>query len=155
MGVGMSSARLLNRVARVRGMATRMARLHAFLYRRTGGRFLPRWVGRMPVLAITTTGRKSGRPRTTVVIYMEEGDNLVVVPANAGDDRAPAWWLNLQANREAEVERAGRRQQVRARRATPEEEARLWPKLAERYSGFDEYRGFTDRQLPVVLLEPR
>jgi F420H(2)-dependent quinone reductase len=133
-------------------MATR---LHARLYRMTGGRFLPRWAEGMPVLSLTTTGRKSGRPRSTTIIYLEDGDCLVVMPSNAGSDAAPAWWLNLQANPEAEVQIAKESRRVRARRATAEEAERLWPRMRESYSGFEAYQSFTEREQPIVLLEPR
>jgi deazaflavin-dependent oxidoreductase (nitroreductase family) len=132
-----------------------MTRLHARLYRLTGGRFLPRWAGGMPVLSLTTTGRRSGRPRSTAIIYLEDGDDLVVMPSNAGSDATPAWWLNLQANPEAEVELRGQRRRVRARRATPEEAERLWPRMRAAYAGFEDYQGFTEREQPIVLLEPR
>jgi len=150
----MSSAKLLNRAARLGPLARLFTSLHARLYRLTGGRFMPRWAEGMPVLSITTTGRKSGRPRSTAVVYVEDGDNLVVMPSNAGSEATPAWWLNLQANPEAEVQLRGQRRRVRARRATPEEEERLWPRLQQSYSGFEAYQSFTEREQPIVLLEP-
>jgi F420H(2)-dependent quinone reductase len=128
--------------------------MHARLYRLTGGRFLPKWAGGMPVLSLTTTGRKSGRPRSTTIIYVEDRDRLVVMPSNAGSDGTPAWWLNLQANPEAEVQIAKERRRVRARRATDEEAERLWPRMRALYSGFEEYQSFTEREQPIVLLEP-
>ena len=131
-----------------------MSSLHARLYRLTGGRFLPRWAGGLPVLSLTTTGRRSGRPRSTAIIYLENGDNLVVMPSNAGSDATPAWWLNLQANPEAEVQLGGERRRVRARRATPEEAERLWPQMRDAYVGFEAYQRFTARDQPIVLLEP-
>jgi F420H(2)-dependent quinone reductase len=151
----MRTSRLLNLSARLGPVARAATRLHARLYRVTGGRFLPKWAGGMPVLSLTTTGRKSGRPRSTTIIYVEDGDRLVVMPSNAGSDAAPAWWLNLQANPDAEVQIGRDRWSVRARRTTSEEEDRLWPRLRESYSGFEEYQTFTDREQPIVLLEPR
>jgi F420H(2)-dependent quinone reductase len=150
----MNSARLLNWSARLGWPARLLSSMHARLYRLTKGRFLPKWAEGMPVLSITTVGRKSGKRRYTAIVYFEDGDDLVVVPANAGSDSAPAWWLNLQANPEAEVQVKGECRKVRAREASSEEEQRLWPKLQETYSGFDAYREFTDRKQPVVLLEP-
>ena len=150
----MKTSKLLNRGARLGRPARLWSSIHARLYKLTGGRFLPKWAEGMPVLSITTTGRKSGKPRSTAIVYVEDGDALVVVPSNAGSDSDPAWWLNLQADPVAEVQVHGERRRVRARRATGEEAERLWPKLREAYSGFDEYREFTEREQPVVLLEP-
>jgi F420H(2)-dependent quinone reductase len=149
------TSRLLNLGARLGPVARLATRVHAGLYRLTGGRFLPRWVEGMPVISLTTMGRKSGKPRSTPVIYVEDGDRLAVMPSNAGSEATPAWWLNLQANPEAEVQRGKERWQVRARRATPEEAERLWPVMRESYSGFEAYRSFTEREQPIVLLEPR
>ena len=151
----MRTSRLLNLGAKLGPVARAATRLHARLYSLSGGRFLPKWAGGMPVLSLTTTGRKSGRPRSTTVIYMEDRERLVVMPSNAGSDATPAWWLNLQANPEAEVQIAKERRPVRARRATEEEAERLWPLMRERYSGFEEYQAFTEREQPIVLLEPR
>jgi deazaflavin-dependent oxidoreductase (nitroreductase family) len=153
--VRVDSSRLLNFGARLGPVARAATRLHARLYRMTGGRFLPRWAEGMPVMSLTTTGRKSGKPRSTPIVYVEDGDALVVMPSNAGSDAAPAWWLNLQANPEAEVQLGQDRRQVCARRATPEEAERLWPRLRDSYSGFEAYQGFTEREQPIVLLEPR
>ena len=150
----MDSAKLLNRAAKIGRPARLMSSMHGRLYRLTGGRFLPKWAEGTDVMSITTTGRKSGRKRSTAIVYLEDGDSLVVVPSNAGSDTTPAWWLNLQANPEAEVQVKGKRRRVRARRATREEAERLWPRLRESYSAFDTYRSFTQREQPVVLLEP-
>jgi deazaflavin-dependent oxidoreductase (nitroreductase family) len=84
---------------------------------------------------------------------MPDGDDLVVVPSNAGQDRPPAWWLNLQANGKAEVDFRGEHRVVRARRASAEEESRLWPRVLEQYSGFEQYRRMANREIPVVILE--
>jgi deazaflavin-dependent oxidoreductase (nitroreductase family) len=105
------------------------------------------------VLALTTTGRKSGATRSTVIACMPDGDDLVVVPSNAGQDHPPAWWLNLQANPQAEVDFRGEHRVVRARRASAEEERLLWPRILEQYAGFEEYRRMTNREIPVVILE--
>ncbi len=82
---------------------------------------------------------------------MPDGDDLVVVPSYAGLDRPPAWWLNLQANPQAEVDFRGEHRVVHARRASTEEEARLWPRILEQYSGFEEYRRMTHRTYPVSV----
>jgi deazaflavin-dependent oxidoreductase (nitroreductase family) len=127
------------------------------MLRRTRGRFAGRnlfFGPRQRVLALTTIGRKSGRPRTTPVGYLRDGDNFAVVASNSGLDRPPAWWMNLQVNPEAEINVAGERVYVRGREATSEEQARLWRRFLDQFPSFDEYQQFTTRRIPVVLLEP-
>ena len=150
-------ARLSNLASRPRWLATRVTRFHGFLLRRTRGRLAGRnlfFAPRQRVLALTTTGRKSGRPRTTALGYLRDGDYFAVVASNSGLDRAPAWWANLQANPEAEVDAAGKRVRVRGREATPEEHERLWPRFLDQFPGFNGYQQFTTRKIPIVLLEP-
>ncbi len=129
-------------------------RLNIPLYRLSGGRIGGR-VGKAPVLLLTTTGRKSGQARTAPVVYLGDGENLVVIGSNAGHSRTPAWSLNLKANPEAEVEVGRRKLPVRARIAEGEERADLWRKHNEQYSGFDEYEARTDRDIALFVLEPR
>ena len=150
-------ARLSNLLSRPRWLATRVARFHGFLLRRTRGRLVGRnllFAPRQCVLALTTTGRKSGQRRTTALGYLRDGTGFAVVASNSGLDRSPAWWMNLQVDPEAEVDAAGQRVRVRGREATREERERLWPQFLEQFPGFDEYRNFTAREIPVVLLEP-
>jgi F420H(2)-dependent quinone reductase len=87
--------------------------------------------------------------------YLRDGDNVVVVASNAGLDSPPAWWLNLKETPDAEIDLEGRRLAVRARVATPEESRRLWPRVVEQFRGFDDYRDFSEREIPLVVLEPR
>ncbi len=87
--------------------------------------------------------------------YLRDGDNVVVVASNAGLDRPPVWWLNLEETPDAEIDFEGERRQVRARRATEEEGRRLWPQVVDQFGGFDDYREFSDRDIPLVVLEPR
>jgi F420H(2)-dependent quinone reductase len=108
----------------------------------------------MPVLVLSTTGRKSGQRRSTPVGYLTYGDTFAVLASNAGNDRSPAWWLNLQADPSAEVLVEGARITVRARRADAVVERELWAEFARRNPGFDEYRKLTERKIPVVLLDP-
>ena len=151
----MSAARVGNILSRPRFIATRVTRLHARMLRLSGGRLKRSFLfaAGQPVLAITTIGRKSGDARSTVIACMPDGDDLVVVPSNAGQDRPPAWWLNLRANPRAEVDFRGEHRVVRARRASAEEESRLWPRILEQYSGFEQYRRMASREIPVVILE--
>ncbi len=124
------------------------------VYRATGGRIGGK-VGRAPVLLLTTTGRKSGEPRTAPVLYLADGKNLILINTNAGNAKIPAWSLNLKANPEAEVELGRQRREVRARVAEGEERAELWRKHIEQYAGFDDYEAKLDREISVFVLEPR
>lgn len=128
-------------------------RLHSSLYRATGGRVAGRVLGR-PVLLLTTTGRKSGEPRTVPLLYLRDGENLVVVASNGGTAGDPAWWLNLRANPEATVEAGGRKTRVRAEEAAGEERQRLWARLVEMYGPYESYQERTDRTIPVIILRP-
>jgi deazaflavin-dependent oxidoreductase (nitroreductase family) len=146
------SSRWLNLGTRS-GLSTWWTRVHAELYRRSGGRVLSRWFGG-PVMVLETVGRRSGQLRRTPVIRVEHDDGFIVVPSNAGSDRTPAWWLNLQAAGEGWVVHGRRRRRVRPRVAEGTEREELWRRFAAVYPGVDDYRGFTDREWPVVVLEP-
>jgi deazaflavin-dependent oxidoreductase (nitroreductase family) len=127
--------------------------VHGFWYAATGGIVGAKVLG-APVLLLTTTGRKSGRPRTAPLMYMEDGDNLIVVGSNGGNAQHPAWFLNLRANPDADVQIGRTRRRVRAEVADDAERARLWPKLVEMYGNYDEYQKETSRTIPVVILRP-
>jgi len=131
-----------------------VGKLNVPVYRLTRGRVGGR-VGKGPVLLLTTTGRKSGQPRTAPVLYLADGDSYVVINTNAGNDKTPAWSLNLRAEPEAEVEVKGKRVQVRSRLAEGEERADLWRRHMEQYSGWDFYESQLDREVGVFVLEPR
>jgi deazaflavin-dependent oxidoreductase (nitroreductase family) len=130
-----------------------IGKLNVPVYRATRGRLLGR-IGRAPVLLLTTTGRRSGEPRTAPVVYLADGERYVVIGSNAGNTRTPAWALNLRAKPDAEVEVRGDRLPVRARVAEGEERADLWRRMNEQYSGFDDYRERTARDISVFVLEP-
>lgn len=112
-------------------------------------------VSGVPVLLLTTTGRRTGASRTAPVLYMRDGEQLVVIGSNAGNQRAPAWSLNLKANPDAEVEIRGKRQAVKARVALDPERGDLWRRMNEQYAGFDDYQANTGRDIPVFVLDPR
>lgn len=131
-----------------------VGKLNAPLYRLSGGRIGGK-VGRAPVLLLTTTGRKSGQPRTAPVLYLADGENLILINTNAGNAKIPAWSLNLKANPEAEVEVGRKRNKVRARIAEGEEREELWRKSNVQYAGFDDYERKLDREISVFVLEPR
>jgi F420H(2)-dependent quinone reductase len=129
-------------------------KLNTPLYRLSGGRVGGK-VGRAPVLLLTTTGRKSGQRRTAPVVYLADGENVVLINTNAGNAKIPAWSLNLKADPEAEVELGRKRLRVRARVAAGEERADLWRRHVEQYAGFDDYKEKLDREISVFVLEPR
>jgi deazaflavin-dependent oxidoreductase (nitroreductase family) len=110
----------------------------------------------MPVLELTTTGRKSGKPRTVMLTSpWQEGDRIVVVASRGGDDHHPAWFLNLREDPNVEVSLKGRpKQPMRARIAAADERARLWPLVTADHKNYAGYQSKTDREIPLVLLEP-
>ncbi len=128
-------------------------KVHSFLYRVTGGKVGGRLVG-SPVLLLVTTGRKSGQRRTTPLLYLEDRDRYVIVASNGGAPKPPLWWLNLRANPDATVELGGREIRVLASEAGGEEKRRLWKRLVEMYPSYESYQEKTDREIPVILLEP-
>jgi deazaflavin-dependent oxidoreductase (nitroreductase family) len=131
----------------------RMSAIHRALYRAGGGRGVGR-VWNLPILLLTTTGRKSGVSRTTPLCYLTDGDDLVVVASNGGMDWIPDWWLNLQNDPQATVEIGRSRRTVVARAATPDERERLWATLTAIAPGYLEYERRTSRQIPLGILQP-
>jgi deazaflavin-dependent oxidoreductase (nitroreductase family) len=129
------------------------SRLHVFLYRMSGGRIGGMFRG-APVLLLTTTGRKSRKRRTTPLLYLEERDRYVVVASVGGAPTHPAWYLNVRRDPAATI-RIGRHDlAVTAEAASPEERARLWPKVTQIYPGYDAYQAKTSREIPIVILAP-
>ena len=128
-------------------------RMHAKLYRAFGGRFVSKVGLGRTVLLLTTTGRKSGLQRTTPLIYMPAGDDLIVYASNGGKETPPAWWLNLQANPDAAVQIGRKAERVLARRATESEYAELWPKASTYNPHWRDYERDTKREIPLVILE--
>ncbi len=110
----------------------------------------------MPVLELTTTGRKSGKPRSVLLSSpLQEGTTIVIVASRGGDDRQASWYLNLEANPEVKVRWKGQPTRVmHARTADPAERARLWPKVVADHSTYADYQSRTDREIPLVLLSP-
>jgi deazaflavin-dependent oxidoreductase (nitroreductase family) len=128
--------------------------LHRAVYRLTDGRLGGR-ISTMPVLLLTTTGRKTGAQRTVPLSYFEDGDAYVLVGSRGGAPTHPAWYLNLEAHPEVEVQVGTERRRLRARRASAEEAERLWPQILERAPVYGKYRTKTRREIPLVLLERR
>ncbi len=127
--------------------------MNVFGYRITKGRLFGNFRG-APVLLLTTVGRKSGKRRTTPVLYVSEGNRLAIVASNGGRDRHPSWWQNLKANPNAEVQVRGEKYTVEAEEADDAEKGRLWPLLTRMYPSYDDYQRKTKREIPVVLLTP-
>ena len=136
--------------AMLKGMNT----IHRGLLKISGGR-LGWTAGKMPVLELTTTGRKSGEPRSLPLIYGEAGDGYVIIASKGGMPNHPVWFLNLQANPECELMVGPKHVTARARVAEGEERERLWKRMAEIYPPYDEYQERAgDRTIPVVVLDP-
>ncbi len=128
---------------------------HRRLYTLSGGRIGDGIAG-MPVVILTTTGRKSGQPRETMLTSpVQDGDTMVLVASYGGDDRHPQWYLNLQASPDVTVTAKGVTTPMSARVATAEEKAQLWDRITSAYRGYAGYQKRTDRDIPVVLLTPR
>jgi len=128
-------------------------KLNVPAYKLSGGRIGSK-VGDGPVLLLTTTGRKSGEPRTAPVLYLAHGEAMIVIDTNAGNERLPAWSHNLRAKPEAEVQVGRRKLTVTAREAEGAERKELWRACNEQYSGFDEYVTWMKRTPSVWVLEP-
>jgi F420H(2)-dependent quinone reductase len=126
---------------------------NVMVYRRSGGRLGNTMKG-APVLLLDHVGRKSGRTRTAPVLYMPDGEDLVIVASRGGSDAMPAWWLNLQANPTTTVQVGAEHRRVAARKASAEEKAELWPRLVEMYGDYEIYQRRTEREIPVVILSP-
>ena len=132
-----------------------MNAIHRLLLKVSGGR--AGWSAMdMPVLELTTIGRKSGQPRSVMLTSpLQEGPALVVVASRGGDDRSPAWFHNLQANPDVEVRLQGEpAQRMHARVASAAERERLWPLITADHSNYADYQTKTTREIPLVLLEP-
>lgn len=128
-------------------------KINVAVYRMTGGRVMGHLRG-MPVLLLTTVGRKTRKARTTPVMYMRDGESYVVTASNNGRDRDPAWFGNLVATPSGEIEIPGSKIKVKAEVANPSERARLWALLVAKARFFDAYAKATSRSIPMVFLRP-
>jgi len=141
------------RVSLRRWLIKGVSKIHLVVHRLSRGRFLGRVAG-MPVLLLTTTGRRTGKARTTPLTFFRDGADLVVVASNGGAERPPDWSLNLQQNPRAVVEIGTDELTVQARTASAEERERLWVVITATYSGYARYQKKTARQIPVLILTP-
>ena len=136
-----------------KGVIKFMSASHAFWYQMTGG-IIGSKVSGMPVLLLTTTGRRSGRKRTIPLTHQRDGDNYVVIASNGGSDTHPAWYLNLRGNPDAEITIGRERLRVRAEVANDAERDRLYASAVDIFPGYDDYQRETERKIPVVILRP-
>jgi deazaflavin-dependent oxidoreductase (nitroreductase family) len=127
--------------------------MHNALYRWTGGMLGGR-VREMKVLLLTTTGRKSGNQHTSPLNYLPYKGSYVVAASNSGRENHPAWYLNLTANQAATVQIGSVTKQIRAREATEEERASLWPEFVSKARNYGDYEKMTTRKIPMMILEP-
>lgn len=126
---------------------------HVRVYRESNGERGYFWNG-VPTLLLTTTGRKSGAPRTIPIIYTPYGEGFVIIASKGGAPTHPQWYLNLLANPHAEVQVKARTLRVRARTAESPEREQLWTQATKTWPNYDVYQTRTTRRIPVVVLEP-
>ena len=129
------------------------ARVHIWVYRRTNGRLGARLLW-FPAALLTTTGRKSGEPRTTPTLYLRDGDRVILPASFGGRAENPTWYLNLKENPIVEVQIRAKRLRLSTRDATDEERSCYWPALIKMYPPYRGYREATDRVIPLVVCEP-
>jgi F420H(2)-dependent quinone reductase len=128
---------------------------HARIYRATRGVIGHRIPGAPPILLLDTVGAKSGKRRTTPLAYFEDGRDVVVVASKGGHPKHPSWYHNLRAHPDTTVQIGNTRRTVHARVADREERVRLWPQAVEIWADYRSYQERTEREIPLVILEPR
>lgn len=128
---------------------------HTQIYRLTRGRIGHRFPGAAPMLLLDHRGARSGTIRTSPLVYIEDGPNLALVASKGGHPRNPGWYHNLRANPDTTVQVGAEIRPVHAHVATAAERKRLWPLAVAAYSGYDGYQARTEREIPLVVLEPR
>jgi len=133
------------------GTAKNLSTLHTLLYRATRGRVGKRLVDN-DMLLLSTTGRHTGKTHTVPLLYLRDGDDLVVIASWGGRDRHPEWYLNLLTNPQARVQVRRRSFGVHATTADPHRRGTLWPEVLAAYDGYRTYQGRTDREIPLVIL---
>jgi deazaflavin-dependent oxidoreductase (nitroreductase family) len=131
-----------------------LTRLNTLAYRASGGKIAGKWTHGEPMLLLTTIGRKSGEPRTVTLVFMRDGERLLVVGSQAGLSTDPLWMKNAEANPDVTVEIGSDKRKMRARRGTPEEKAHYWPALCAMNSDYSDYQSRTTRDIPILLLDP-
>lgn len=145
---------LLGLADRMWPVLDKMMGAHVAVYRATGGRIGHRFPGVPTMLLLDHVGGKTGKRRTSALVYIEDGPNLVLVASKGGYPKHPAWFHNLKANPDVTVQVGPKRRAVRARVATPDERRRLWPRAVKVWPGYRAYQKRTGREIPMVILEP-
>jgi F420H(2)-dependent quinone reductase len=130
-----------------------MSRINTWLYRSTKGK-LGGTFQKSPVALLTTAGRKTGEKRVSPLIYLRDGERVIVVASRGGSDKHPLWYLNLKADPKVSVQIKDEVLQLRARDATAEEREQYWPRLVELYPPYQDYQSWTERTIPIVICEP-
>jgi F420H(2)-dependent quinone reductase len=130
-----------------------MARANTWIYKRSNGKLGGR-IQNSPIALLTTTGRKTGEPRVSPLLYIREGDRVILVASQGGRDKHPLWYLNLKAEPKVSVQIKNEVLQLRARDATAGERDEYWPKLAAMYPTLNDYQSWTDRVIPIVVCDP-
>ncbi len=131
-----------------------MSRLNTLAYKASGGRVGGSFLQGAPVALLTTTGRKSGQPRVSPLLFLRDGDRVVLVASQGGRANNPMWYLNLKANPKVSVQIKKEVLELTARDATEAEREHYWPQLVAMYSSFEDYQTWTDRVIPIVICDP-
>lgn len=131
-----------------------MSRLNTAAYKVSGGRVGGKFLQGAPVALLTTIGRKTGQPRVSPLLFLRDGDRVVLVASQGGRANNPMWYLNLKANPKVTVQVKKEVLQLTARDATEAEREHYWPQLVAIYSSFDDYQSWTDRVIPIIICDP-
>ena len=131
-----------------------MSRAQSWVYRRSGGRFGAKFLKGAPVLLVTTTGRRSGRPRTVPLLFLDDGDDIIVVASQGGMPTNPDWYYNAVADPKVTVTRGTEELAMVAREVDGAERAELWSRLVDMYADYEAYAERTERTIPVIRLSP-
>lgn len=132
-----------------------MSKINTWIYRASGGKLFGKFLRGAPIGLLIHKGRKTGEMRTTPLLYLADGERIVLVASKGGMSHNPLWYGNLEANPDCEFEIGKTRRPCRARTATPEEKQRYWPDLVKMYPDYADYQARTTRDIPVILLDPR
>ncbi|MBV9090542.1 MAG: nitroreductase family deazaflavin-dependent oxidoreductase [Mycobacteriaceae bacterium] len=131
-----------------------MSRTNTWMYRRGGGEGPGGTFKKIPVALLTTTGRKTGQPRVSPLLFLRDGDRVIVAASKGGAEKNPMWYLNLKANPKVQVQIKKEVLDLTARDATDEERGKYWPQLVDMYPSYQDYQSWTDRTIPIVVCEP-
>lgn len=131
-----------------------MGRINTWIYRRNGGEGLGGTMQNSPIALLMTIGRKSGEPRVSPLLYLRDGDRVILAASRGGSDKNPMWYLNLKANSEVSVQVKKEVLDLTARDATDEERAKYWPQLVAMYPTFEDYQSWTHRTIPIIICDP-